>query len=245
MREEWLDDDEVQTIEPGDTRGTAAARLAVLGGRIARERFGQVEASWKADGSMLTRADLEIQAALERDLAAAFPEDAVLGEEGLRSGPPDAAYRWVLDPIDGTNNFGRGLPGFSVSVGVLCDGRPVAGAVYDPLADWLFRAAEGQGRWAPSRSPTTTAPRSGTSRGRCRCCSRRAARSRARTAARCSRSPLPKRRARPSRSWPATRPPTARRWTISAAERRPGRRPSLAHRHPATYNYRPVMVPRR
>src|SRR5262245_12790517 len=108
MREEWLDGDVVHTIEPGDTRGSAAARLAILGGRMALERFGQVDVPWKADGSMLTRADLDIQAALERDIRIAFPDDGVLGEEGMLSGPRGAAYRWVLDPIDGTNNFGRG-----------------------------------------------------------------------------------------------------------------------------------------
>lgn len=145
MREEWLDTDTVQAVLPGDARSSAAARLAILGGRMALERFGQVDVSWKADGSMLTGADLDIQSALERDIGAAFPGDGVLGEEGMLSGPRGAEYLWVLDPIDGTNNFGRGLPGFSVSIGVLRDGRPVAGAVYDPVSDWLFSAAEGEG----------------------------------------------------------------------------------------------------
>jgi len=145
MREEWLDSEAVQTIEPGDARGAAAARLAILGGRMAIERFGATDVSWKADGSMLTRADLDIQAALAREITAAFPEDGILGEEGMSSGAVGATYCWVLDPIDGTNNFGRGLPGFSVSVGVIRDGRPVAGAVYDPVSDWLFSAADGEG----------------------------------------------------------------------------------------------------
>jgi myo-inositol-1(or 4)-monophosphatase len=145
MREEWLDSEAVQTIEPGDARAAAAARLAILGGRMAMDRFGTTDISWKADGSMLTRADLDIQAALARQIMAAFPEDGILGEEGMSTGADGATYRWVLDPIDGTNNFGRGLPGFSVSVGVLRDGRPVAGAVYDPISDWLFSAAEGEG----------------------------------------------------------------------------------------------------
>jgi myo-inositol-1(or 4)-monophosphatase len=151
MQEEWSEADVVQAIEAGDTRSAAAARLAVHGGRMALERFGQVDVAWKADGSMLTRADLDIQAALERELRAAFPEDAVLGEEGLLSGPRGAAHRWVLDPIDGTNNFGRGLPGFSVSIGLVHHGRPVAGAVYDPVADWLFTASEGHGAWLNGR----------------------------------------------------------------------------------------------
>lgn len=145
MREEWLDTETVQTLEPGDARSSAAARLAILGGRMALERLGQTDVSWKRDGSMVTGADLDIQAALDRELRAVFPNDAILGEEGTLSGPSDAAYRWALDPIDGTNNFGRGLPGFSVSVGVLHEGWPVAGAVYDPVSDWLFTAARGQG----------------------------------------------------------------------------------------------------
>jgi myo-inositol-1(or 4)-monophosphatase len=157
MREEWLDDDTLQTIEPGDTRGSAAARLAVAGGRMALERFGQGAASWKPDGSMLTRADLDIQAALEHDIRAAFPDDGRLGEEGLLGGPPDAPYQWILDPIDGTNNFRRGLPGFSVSVGVFRHGRPVAGAVYDPLSDSLFSASEGHGARLNGRCITVTA----------------------------------------------------------------------------------------
>jgi myo-inositol-1(or 4)-monophosphatase len=146
MREDWLDEERaLRTLDPSDTRASAAARLAMLGGRMALERFGQIDASWKADGSMLTRADLDIQAAIAGEIRRAFPGDGVLGEEGLAGGPRDAAHRWILDPIDGTNNFGRGLPGFSVSVGVLRDGQPVAGAVYDPMVDWLFSAAEGQG----------------------------------------------------------------------------------------------------
>src|SRR5262245_38519560 len=151
MQEEWSETDGVQTIEVGDSRGSAATRLAIHGGRMALERFGQVDVSWKADGSMVTRADLDIQSALEGEIRAVFPLDAILGEEGLLAGPPDAPYRWVLDPIDGTNNFGRGLPGFSVSVGVLHEGGPASGAVYDPIADWLFSASSGQGAWLNGR----------------------------------------------------------------------------------------------
>src|SRR5262249_26529851 len=75
-----------------------------------------------------------------------------------------ATHVWVLDPLDGTNNFGRGIPGFSVSVGILRGGRPLAGAVYDPLSDQLFRAAEGKGAWCNERElrvePAALGPRS-------------------------------------------------------------------------------------
>jgi myo-inositol-1(or 4)-monophosphatase len=149
-----------------DARAQLVARLAHVGGKMALERFESAQVDWKGDDSMVTNADLEIQAWLADEIESAFPEDGILGEEGLDPGPRrlDALHVWVLDPLDGTNNFGRGIPGFSVSVGVLRDGRPLAGAVYDPLADQLFRAAEGKGAWCNERElklePAGLGPRS-------------------------------------------------------------------------------------
>ena len=149
-----------------EPRAQLAARLAHVGGKMALERFESAQVDWKRDDSMITNADLEIQAWLADEIESAFPEDGILGEEGLTPGPRrlDATYVWVLDPLDGTNNFGRGIPGFSVSVGVLRAGRPLAGAVYDPLADQLFRAAEGKGAWCNERElriePAGLGPRS-------------------------------------------------------------------------------------
>jgi myo-inositol-1(or 4)-monophosphatase len=136
-----------------DLRGELPARLALIGGKMALERFEGAQVFWKGDDSMVTNADLEIQSWLVGEITEAFPDDGVLGEEGLAPGPSrtDAPYVWVLDPLDGTNNFGRGMPGFSVSIGVLRDGHPAAGAVYDPLGDQLFKASEGNGAWCNGR----------------------------------------------------------------------------------------------
>src|ERR671923_113025 len=80
-------------------------------------------------------AALDLEERLGREIARLFPTDGLVGEEGpIGEARPRARYAWVLDPIDGTNNFARGLPGFAVSVGVLRDGMPFAGAVYDPLS---------------------------------------------------------------------------------------------------------------
>jgi myo-inositol-1(or 4)-monophosphatase len=108
---------------------------------------------------MVTDADLAIQSCLEREIAAEFPEDGLLGEENDGSTPRrlEATYVWIVDPIDGTNNFGRGLPGFSVSVGVLEYGRPFCGAVYDPLSKQLFTGLAGEGAWLNER-PLQLAP---------------------------------------------------------------------------------------
>ena len=129
-------------------RERLAADLAVRGGRLALEYFHRAQVSWKPDGSMVTDADVAVQEQLATEIARAFPDDAVVGEEGqLEDGRGEALYSWVLDPIDGTNNFGRGLPGFAVSIGVLRNRQPFAGAVYDPLTRWLFTACAGRGAW--------------------------------------------------------------------------------------------------
>ena len=137
----------------GVARERLAADLVVRGGRLALEYFHRAQVSVKPDGSLLTDADLAIQECLASDIARAFPDDAVLGEEGGHGAPSRrrALYAWVIDPVDGTNNFGRGLPGFSVSIGVLRNGMPFAGAVYDPVARWLFTACAGRGAWLNDR----------------------------------------------------------------------------------------------
>ena len=108
-----------------DRRAAAATEVARLAGKIALDYFEHAEVSWKADDSMVTEADVAIQSWLEDEIAAAFPSDGILGEEGLTRSRlrPGARFVWVIDPVDGTNNFGRGIPGFAISVGVLRDGR--------------------------------------------------------------------------------------------------------------------------
>jgi myo-inositol-1(or 4)-monophosphatase len=139
-------------------RERLAADLAVRGGRLALEYFHRAQVSWKPDGSMVTDADVAIQEQLATEIARAFPDDAVVGEEGEAPDRRDEAlYSWVLDPIDGTNNFGRGLPGFSVSIGVLRHRQPFAGAVYDPITRWLFTASAGRGAWLNERPLRTRA----------------------------------------------------------------------------------------
>src|SRR5215470_2656793 len=153
MLEEWLEAPRLATPEAGGSRAALAASLARRGGELAMERFEGACVSWKVDGSMLTDVDLSVQHFLEQEILARFPEDGIVGEEGLRKSADGGhpARWWILDPIDGTNNFGRGLPGFAVSVGVVCEGYPVAGAVYDPVARWLFTGATGEGAWLNGR----------------------------------------------------------------------------------------------
>jgi fructose-1,6-bisphosphatase/inositol monophosphatase family enzyme len=136
-----------------EPRAMMAGRLALLGGRIALDLSGQFLSGWKPDGSMVTDVDRAIQVRLCTEIKSIFPQDGILAEEGEVpvTWLPDARDWWVLDPLDGTANFGQGIPGFSVSVGILRDGMPFAGAVYDPTADWLYTACLGHGAWLNGR----------------------------------------------------------------------------------------------
>ncbi len=127
-----------------------ACRLARTGGAIAAGRIGQAETRRKPDRTFITQVDLEIQEALLEVIGARFGHHAVLVEEEVahpdRHAPVDqAAYCWVIDPLDGTRNFSRALPVFSTSVAVMCDGYPMVGAVCHATTGQVFAASVGNG----------------------------------------------------------------------------------------------------
>lgn len=115
-------------------------------------RYQRVEFECKADGSMVTEADVAMQQYVQERLHTHWPQYELLGEEmseleqrqQLQSAK---AGLWVLDPLDGTSNFSAGLPFFSVSLALLVEGRPVIGLVYDPVRKECFYAEKGKGAW--------------------------------------------------------------------------------------------------
>lgn len=124
--------------------------------RAAREealpRFRHAETRYKPDGSVVTEADLVVQARLERELGARYPDIDLLGEEMDEARQRallerDGRLLWCLDPIDGTSNFAGGLPFFSISLALLQGHEPVLGIVYDPIREECFTASKGQGAW--------------------------------------------------------------------------------------------------
>lgn len=122
--------------------GEAAVREA---GRYLRSNLDRrAEASFKGVVDLVTVFDTGSQDILVDRLSAAFPDHGFLAEEGLsRSGP--SAYRWILDPLDGTTNYAHTLPIFNVSAALEHEGRIVLGFVYDPMREELFQAGAGQG----------------------------------------------------------------------------------------------------
>ena len=104
----------------------------------------QVE--WKHDASPVTVADREAEQHLRKRIGAAFPADAILGEElGEQAGT--SGFRWILDPIDGTKSFISGVPLYGTLVGIEFEGRSVVGVIYIPGLNEIVYAAAGQGAW--------------------------------------------------------------------------------------------------
>lgn len=90
---------------------------------------------------MVSEADEAAEAAIRRILAARRPDDAILGEEGGRTG--EGELEWVVDPLDGTTNFLYGIPAWCVSVAVRDAEGGIAGVVFDPVRDEVFAAERG------------------------------------------------------------------------------------------------------
>lgn len=130
-----------------------AREAAALGGAYAvrRHRPAQgIDVQVKAEGDFVTRVDLAVEARLRRVLLGRHPEHGFLGEE---SSPErlDAPFVWVVDPIDGTSNFARGLRDFAVSVACLHRGRPLAAACFCAPENVLYSAASGLGAFRGRR----------------------------------------------------------------------------------------------
>jgi len=125
-----------------------AVTLARAAGDVTLTRFGQrVADEAKADGSPVTLADREAETLLRKRILERFPDHGILGEEfGEEKG--SAPVRWILDPIDGTRSFMRGVPLYGVLIGIEVEGEPVVGVAHFPALEETVSAARGQGcRW--------------------------------------------------------------------------------------------------
>lgn len=112
---------------------------------MARFRAGDLKVETKADKSPVTDADRATEEALRRTLARARPRDAVTGEEFGAEGY--SSRRWVIDPIDGTKNYLRGVPVWATLIGLVVDDEVVAGVVSAPALSRRWWAARGTGAW--------------------------------------------------------------------------------------------------
>lgn len=156
--------------DPTDSPGSAysedlalALELADLADRVALERFrsADLEISTKPDRTFVTESDLAVERAIRERLAEARPADGILGEEYGRD--DRGSRQWIVDPIDGTSNFLRGVPVWGALVALVVDGTPVVGVASMPTFGRRWWAARGHGAW--TNVPEASGPAGGSATG--------------------------------------------------------------------------------
>lgn len=122
----------------------AAIEAALQAGEFLRQNFGKANAlRYKSAIEVVTELDGQTEQIIANRLQSEFPQYGFLGEEGHRQ--ESQAGFWVVDPIDGTTNYVRRIPVFAVSIGLVVDGEPVVGVIYQPVTRELFAACQGGG----------------------------------------------------------------------------------------------------
>lgn len=130
------------------SRIEAAKRAVLAQTDLLHREFGRAESRWKYDGTRVTAVDIAISEAIVRDLRTQFPGDQFFSEELAETDAPlpvTARFSWVLDPIDGTNNFALGIPYCAIALALCENGEPIYGVVYDLSRRSLMHGGPGFG----------------------------------------------------------------------------------------------------
>ncbi len=124
---------------------------------IVLDYYQNVAINTKASNNLVTEADINAEKAIVAHIGSSYPTHRFLGEEGAYDSDTSAENLWIIDPLDGTNNYAHGIPVFSLSIAFAHRGEVICGAVYDPVHDELYTAARGKGAYMNGR-PITCAP---------------------------------------------------------------------------------------
>ena len=128
------------------------------------QRLAAHEISEKAPGDLVTIADTEAERRLTEEFTALLTGSQVVGEEGVAKNPDsiralaDDGAVWIVDPVDGTQNFADGKPCFAVMAALCIDRQPEAAWIYDPLGETAIYAIKGQGAWENNTRLQMSAP---------------------------------------------------------------------------------------
>ncbi|MBW4646404.1 MAG: inositol monophosphatase [Goleter apudmare HA4340-LM2] len=125
-----------------------ATEAALAGGAVLQDYLGKIEDAITEKGrpgDLVTAADKASEEVVLEILRRHFPQHSILAEESGKIGNQENEYLWAIDPLDGTTNYAHQYPFFAVSIGLLINGVPQVGVIYDPLHDELFRAATALG----------------------------------------------------------------------------------------------------
>ncbi|MCJ8013233.1 inositol monophosphatase [Paenibacillus sp. KQZ6P-2] len=125
-----------------------ATRIIRQAGQIAKDKFDDIaDVQFKDEfGDVVTEVDHLAEGLILGQIQDVFPEHQIHSEEAGWVGS-DSDWLWLIDPLDGTNNFAIGLPVFSVSITLMYQQQPVLGVVYEPMTDRLFVSARGEGTY--------------------------------------------------------------------------------------------------
>ncbi len=138
-----------------------AGKAAVLAQvELLHREFGKAHSRWKSDGTRVTAVDIAISENIVSALRAHFPTDQFFSEELADTDQPiavTARHAWVLDPIDGTNNYATGIAYCAISLALLEEGRPVYGIIYDMGRRVLMHGGPGFGLWDGDRQAVVKA----------------------------------------------------------------------------------------
>ncbi len=132
------------------SRFEVARSMALEAGALLREGLSRRKhVNHKGAIDLVTEYDLQSEQLIVQGLRKAFPQDAILAEEG--GGSQSAQGTWLVDPLDGTTNYAHGIPFFAVSIAYRVQGEIQLGLVYDPVRAELFHTQRGQGAWLNDR----------------------------------------------------------------------------------------------
>lgn len=109
------------------------------------ERRNDIQVVAKSTNDFVTNIDKAAEEAIINVIRKSYPEHTIITEESGALEGKDSDIQWVIDPLDGTTNFIKGLPHFSVSIAIRVKGRTEVGVVYDPIRNELFTAVRGEG----------------------------------------------------------------------------------------------------
>jgi myo-inositol-1(or 4)-monophosphatase len=131
-----------------------ASEAALAGGAVLQTYLGKLENIQEKGrpGDLVTEADKNAETAILAVIQRHFPEHGILAEESGALGEAASEFLWAIDPLDGTTNFAHQYPFYSTSIGLLINGVPQVGVVFDPSRQELFRAAKGLGATCNRRS---------------------------------------------------------------------------------------------
>lgn len=135
-----------------------ARETAFLAGRLTLGHYQTgLSPDYKSDDSPVTVADRQAEQFIRQRIEARYPGFGIIGEEFGDAGAVAASYRWVVDPIDGTKAFARGVPLYAVLIGLEIEGKVEVGVAYYPALDEMLSAATGEGCWWNGRRARVSA----------------------------------------------------------------------------------------